>query len=61
MVTLPPDPYAPDPIHNPDGTVTKPVGQTDTLPGPENSEPPELVSDDANDVPVNRPTSKAGH
>ena len=39
MPTLPPDPYAPDPIREPDGTPV-PDDQPDTLPGPENPEPP---------------------
>lgn len=60
MATLPPDPYAPDPGHNPDGTVTKPAGQPETLPGPDNPEPPELDPDDADDVPVNQPPGEAG-
>jgi hypothetical protein len=39
MATLPPDPYAPDPIRTPDGTPL-PDDQPEALPGPDNPEPP---------------------
>lgn len=38
MATLPPDPYAPDPIRRPDGTPV-PDDRPDALPGPDNKEP----------------------
>ena len=60
MATLPPDPYAPDPVHNPDGTVTTPAGQPETLPGPVIPAPPPLDPDDAANVPVNQPPGSAG-
>ena len=41
MATLPPDPYAPDPVFNPDGTP-QPAEQPESLPGPENPEPPSI-------------------
>ena len=41
MATLPPDPYAPDPIRRPDGTPV-PDDAPPTLPGPDNPPPPPL-------------------
>lgn len=41
MATLPPDPYAPDPIREPDGTPV-PDDVPPTLPGPDNPPPPPL-------------------
>lgn len=50
MATLPPDPYAPDPPRNPDGTPL-PHGQPDALPGPDNPAP-----GDPGDAPSDTPT-----
>ena len=50
MATLPPDPYAPDPILNPDGTPV-PDDRPEALPGPENLEP-----GDPGDAPSDTPT-----
>jgi hypothetical protein len=49
MATLPPDPYAPDPIREPDGTPV-PDNQPDALPGPDNPEPPAIEQDDPGDT-----------
>ncbi|WP_165362067.1 hypothetical protein [Qipengyuania thermophila] len=43
MATLPPDPYAPDPVRQPDGTP-EPTPQPPTLPGPENPPAPSAGS-----------------
>lgn len=59
MATLPPDPYAPDPVHHPDGTVTLPDAQPEALPGPDNSQPPKLDPDDVDRIPVNQPPGEA--
>ena len=53
MATLPPDPYGPDPVHNPDGTTTP--GHPGSLPGPDNTEPPKLHPEDSDALPVNAP------
>jgi hypothetical protein len=50
MATLPPDPYAPDPIRAPDGTPL-PDDRPESLPGPYNPEPPETDRDSAGDAP----------
>lgn len=42
MATLPPDPYAPDPAREPDGTPI-PEDKPETLPGPDNPEPPKIA------------------
>jgi len=54
MATLPPDPYAPDPIREPDGTPL-PDDQPETLPGPENPEPPMIEPGDPGDAPSDSP------
>lgn len=51
MATLPPDPYAPDPIREPDGTPM-PNHQPESLPGPDNPEPPVIEPDDPSDKPT---------
>ena len=48
MATLPPDPYAPDPICEPDSTPV-PDDQLESLPGPENPEPPLIEPGDPGD------------
>lgn len=53
MATLPPDPYAPDPIRGPDGAPL-PDDQPETLPGPDNPESPEIAPDDHGDVGATR-------
>lgn len=50
MVTLPPDPYAPDPIREPDGTPV-PNDQPEALPGLDDIEP-----GDPGDAPSDTPT-----
>lgn len=55
MATLPPDPYAPDPIREPDGTPV-PDDQPESFPGPDNPEPPVLDPDDLGDAPSDTPT-----
>ena len=50
MATLPPDPYAPDPIREPDGTPV-PDDQPEALPGPDDIEP-----GDPGDAPSDTPT-----
>jgi len=54
MATLPPDPYAPDPIREPDSTPL-PDDQPETLPGPENPEPPMIEPGDPGDAPSDSP------
>ncbi|WP_152608556.1 hypothetical protein [Croceibacterium mercuriale] len=48
MATLPPDPYAPDPARKPDGTPV-PEDMPETLPGPDNPEPPRITPDRSGD------------
>lgn len=48
MATLPPDPYAPDPARAPDGSPI-PEDKPETLPGPDNPEPPGIAPDEGND------------
>lgn len=55
MATLPPDPYAPDTIGEPDGTPV-PDNQPETLPGPDNPEPPVIEAGDPGDAPSDSPT-----
>jgi hypothetical protein len=55
MATLPPDPYAPDPIREPDGTPL-PDDQPESLPGPDNPEPPMIEPGDPGDAPSDTPT-----
>lgn len=54
MATLPPDPYAPDPIREPDGTPV-PDEQADVLPGPENPDAPMIEPGDPGDAPSDSP------
>lgn len=49
MATLPPDPYGPDPIREPDTPL--PDNQPESLPGPENPEPPVINPGDPGDAP----------
>jgi hypothetical protein len=56
MATLPPDPYAPDPVLNPDGTQ-QPDDRPDSLPGPENPEAPSI---DDPEVPDRAPVEEPG-
>jgi hypothetical protein len=51
MATLPPDPYAPDPVHDPDG-APRPDNQPDSLPGPDNPDAPSI---DDPEVPDQQP------
>lgn len=55
MATLPPDPYAPDPIRSPDGEPL-PDDRPEALPGPDNPEPPmvEPEEDGAYDTPSSK-------
>ena len=55
MATLPPDPYAPDPLCEPDGTPV-PDKQPEALPGPNNPEAPTLDPGDPGDAPSDSPT-----
>ena len=55
MATLPPDPYAPDPLCEPDGTPV-PNKQPEALPGPNNPEAPTLDPGDPGDAPSDSPT-----
>ena len=50
MATLPPDPYAPDPIHNPHGSP-QPDDRPDALPGPENPDAPSIDDPEVPGVP----------
>ena len=54
MATLPPDPYAPDPIRKPHGTPM-PDDQPGSLPGPDNPEPP-VKPGDPGDAPSDSPS-----
>jgi hypothetical protein len=54
MATLPPDPYAPDPIREPDGK-TAPDNQPPSLPGPDNPEAP-VEPGDPGDAPSDSPS-----
>jgi len=54
MATLPPDPYAPNPIREPDGTPV-PDEQPDVLPGPENPDAPTIEPGDPGDAPSDSP------
>lgn len=53
MATLPPDPYAPDPVVDPDGKYAPSTQQREALPGPENPAPPKLSPKEVADAPVN--------
>ncbi|MBB5712516.1 hypothetical protein [Sphingomonas xinjiangensis] len=55
MATLPPDPYAPDPIREPDGTPV-PNDQPESLPGPDNPEAPVIEQEAPDDAPSDTPT-----
>ena len=55
MATLPPDPYAPDPIGEPNGTPV-PDNHPETVPGPDNPEPPAIEAGDPGDAPSAPPT-----
>lgn len=54
MATLPPDPYAPDPIRTPDGTPLQ-DDRPPALPGPENPQAPSIdrgdVDNGADEIP----------
>lgn len=55
MAILAPDPYAPDPIREPDGTPL-PDNQPESLPGPDNPQAPEIAPGDPGDAPSDTPT-----
>lgn len=55
MATLPPEPYAPDPIREPDGTPV-PDSQPDALPGPHDPEVPTIEPGDPGDAPSDSPS-----
>lgn len=54
MATLPPDPYAPNSVREPDGTPL-PEDQPALLPGPDNPEPPIVMPGDPGDAPSDSP------
>jgi len=54
MATLPSDPYAPDPVRDPDG-IPLSDNQPEALPGPENPEPPMIEPGDPGDAPSDTP------
>lgn len=55
MATLPPDPYAPDPVRGPDGTPQF-GDQPESLPGPENPAPPAVEPGDPTEAPTQTQT-----
>ncbi|UYY57138.1 hypothetical protein [Sphingomonas sp. S2-65] len=55
MATLPPDPYAPDPIREPDGTPA-PNDQPESLPGSDNPEAPMIEPETPDNAPSDTPT-----
>ena len=54
MATLPPDPYAPDPLRKPDGTPL-PDDQPASLPGSDDPEPPAIMPGDPGNAPSDSP------